>query len=135
MTNFGVVVSRFRECTESLRRLDEALMFFKRKARDNPRESEIQIEKMLSILKPISEILNGRLPRAIDFDEQSVLDILHSRHTEDWQGYETRLLRLVEKLDARKTDFGVEEFETLNDVARAVDTQCATLFKRISGRV
>src|SRR2546426_4914547 len=135
MTSFGVAVSRFRECTDSLRRFNEALMFFKRKARNEPKESGIQLQKMLSTLRPISEVLNGRLPRAMDFDEQSVVDILRSRHTEDWQGYQARLLKLVEKIDARKTDFGVEEFETLNDVARAVDAQCATLFKRISGRV
>jgi hypothetical protein len=135
MTNFGVVVSRFRESTDSLRRFDQALMFFKRNVNNNPQEREIELEKMLAVLKPISEMLNGRLSNAMDFDEHEVLEILQSRHTEDWQGYKTRLLMLVEKLTARETDFVEEDFQALNDVADAVDAQCATLFKKISGRV
>jgi hypothetical protein len=110
-------------------------MFFKRNVNNNLQEREIELEKMLAVLKPISEMLNGRLSNAMDFDEHEVLEILQSRHTEDWQAYKTRLLRLVEKLTARETDFVDEDFEALNDVADAVDTQCATLFKKISGRV
>lgn len=135
MTDFGVVVSKFRESTESLRRFDEALMFFKGRTTDNPQDRELQREKLLSILRPISEILNGRLPQGMDFDEQGVLEILQSRHMEDWQGYKTRLLILVDKVSARNTDFQAEEFQALNDIADAVDMQCATLFKKISGRV
>jgi hypothetical protein len=134
MTSFGVIVSRFRENTNSLRQFDEALMLLRLKSRDNDKTIEIQLQKLLSILRPIAEVLSGNLPKDSDFDEQGVLDILQSRHTQNWLEYKTQLLRLVDKLSTRHIELDAKEFEALSDVANAIDTQCATLFKKISGR-
>jgi hypothetical protein len=134
MSSFGVIVSRFRENTNSLRQFDEALMLLRLKSRDNDKTIEIQLQKLLSILRPIAEVLSGNLPKDSDFDEQGVLDILQSTHTQNWLEYKTQLLRLVDKLSTRHIELDAKEFEALSDVANAIDTQCATLFKKISGR-
>ncbi len=136
MSDLGLFAARLHQSTDSLRRFDEAMRYFKKvNAREDSAEAPNQLRKLTFVLEPIAELLNGKLSRVTGFDEKSIVEILHLRHSKDWQEYREHILSLAARLESGHTSFDTHEFELLNDVADAVDSECATLFKRISGRV
>jgi len=135
MGDFGLLASRFNDNTNLLRRFDEALRYFKQSAiQMDSRETSNQSQKLLVVLKPVAQILSGRLSKTIEFDDQNVVEILHQRRTKDWQRYKDQVIHLTDKLISGDFEIAQGDFEILNDVADAIDTECANLFKRISGR-
>jgi len=134
MTDIGAFASEFHDNTSSLRRFNIALRFLK----DSKAEEDISrtesLSIVLSMLEPISTTIAGRLSNSLRFDQGTVVQILRKRHERDWQNYSKRLVALALQLRGADPIIGPEEFELLNDVADAIDTQCAYLFRRISGR-
>ncbi len=135
MSDFGLFASRFRDSANSLRLFDEALRYFKQsKTRSDSDQTPAQLGKLLSVLRPVTELLEGRLSDSRDFDEQNVVETLHRRHPQDWQRFRTQIVQLTLKLKSGQTGLGKDDFVILNDVADAIDTECASLFRRMSGR-
>jgi len=136
MSNLGLFASRFHYSTNSLRQFDEALRYFKRpNVQRDSTETQSQIEKLLFVLKPIAEMLNGRLSETINFDERGIVEILQQRRAKDWQRYRELIIQLTAKFISGNTNITENDFKILNDVADAIDTECANLFRRMSGRV
>src|SRR2546422_11052299 len=107
MSDFGLFASRFRDSTNSLKLFDEALRYFKRsKSSGDSNETPAQLGKLLSVLRPVTELLEGRLSDSRDFDEQSVIDILSRRQPQGWQRFRTQMVQLIRKLSAGETGFG-----------------------------
>jgi hypothetical protein len=135
MSDFGLFASRFRDSSNSLRLFDEALRYFKQsKAKSDSDQAPVQRGKLLSVLRPVTELLQGRLSDSRDFDEQNVVETLQRRHPQDWQRFRTQMVQLTVKLKSAQTSLGKDDFVILNDVADAIDTECASLFRRMSGR-
>lgn len=135
MTNCGLYAHRFHHTTNSLRRFDEALRYFKRtNVQEGSNETLEQTQKLLFALKPIAELLNGQLSETMNFDEHSVVEILWQRHARDWQRYKESIIQLTNELTSGNRILTNNDFEILNDVADAIDTECANLFRRMSGR-
>ena len=135
MSDFGLLATRFNENTILLRRFDDALRFFKEEnAQKDTIKTLKQKENLLEVLKPVSETLAGLLSRSTGLDEQKIVDILKRRQMKDWQRYRDRVTRLTDKLSSGNVSLTQDDFEVLNDVADAIDTECASLFRRISGR-
>src|SRR3989442_1565469 len=126
MSDFGLFASRFRDSTNSLRLFDEALRYFKQsKSRSDSDQTPVQLGKLLSVLRPVTELLEGRLSDSRDFDEQNVIETLQLRHPQDWQRFRTQMVQLTVKLKSGQTSLGKDDFVILNDVADAIDTECA----------
>ena len=136
MSDLGLFASRFHRSTDSLRRFNSAIRYFRRQDVDKgSEETTQQVQKLLFVLRPISELLDGRLSESNELDEHSLIEILRRRHRTDWQTYRWRIIQLTRRLDSHAVDVLPNDFDVLNDVADAVDTECANLFKRIRGRV
>jgi hypothetical protein len=136
MSDIGSFVSRFDDSTNILRRFDEALRYFKEPtAQNTPNTERDQIEKLSLVMKPLNDLLTGNLSQTISIDEQGILEILQRRHLNDWQEYQAKITDLTRRISARDTRITKTDFDVLDDVADAIDTQCARLFRRISGRL
>lgn len=135
MSDFGLLASRFNDNTNLLRNFDVALRYFKKLDiyEDSTQTSE-HVEKLLYVLKPVSETLNGFLSKTMSFDEQKITAILKQRRIRDWLEFKEHLIRLTDSLSSGETRMNQDDFEVLNDVADAIDMECANLFRRISGR-
>jgi hypothetical protein len=135
MSDFGSLASRLNDNTNVLRKFDAAIRYFKdEKAARNSLQTSEHTERLLYVLKPVSETLNGILSKTISLDEQKIAVILKQRRLKDWQHYHERVNQLTSKLASRNTSLTRDDFEILNDIADAIDTECANLFRRMSGR-
>lgn len=135
MSDFGLLASRFNENTNLLRGFDEALRYFKESnIPRNPMQTSEQTEKLLYILRPVAEKLNGFLSKTMTFDEQTIVAILKQRRVKNWLRYQQQLIQITGNLSLGRTHLTKDDFEVLNDVADAMDTECANLFRRISGQ-
>lgn len=136
MSDLSSFISRFHDNTNLLKQFDDALRYFKHLTRqEDPEKTKKQLQKLLLILKPIGELLNGRLSDTLRFDEQSIIEILQQRHPKDWQQYRGHVIALADKLNSGNTNFTENDYNVLNDIADAVDTECANLFRRLSERL
>jgi hypothetical protein len=86
------------------------------------------------VLKPVTEVLNGTLSGTAIFDEQFLVSTLRQRSTREWQLRRTEIIELTQKLMSGKYALSANDLSILNDVADAMGTECASLFRRIGGR-
>lgn len=135
MSDLSLFASRFREGTSSLKSFDEAIRYFRRAdVNKNTADDQKQVQKLLLILTPVSTSLQGKLSESMNFDELNVVQILRQRRMRDWQRYRETVLKLTQRLSSGEVKLRKDDFEVLNDVADAVDTECSSLFRRMSGR-
>ncbi len=135
MSDFGLFASRFRESTASLKSFDEAVRYFRKLDVDyDSHETQEQLRKLLLVLNPVADSLNGKLSDSMNFDELGVVEILRRRRAKDWQRYQDGIIRLAGTLRSGETRLSKIDFEVLNDVGDAIDTECTSLFRRMSGR-
>jgi hypothetical protein len=135
VSDFSLFASRFREGTSSLKSFDEAIRYFRRAGvSKNTADDKKQVQKLLLILNPVTTSLQGKLSESMYFDELSVVQILRQRRMRDWQRYRENVIKLTERLSSGEVSLRKDDFEVLNDVADAVDTECSSLFRRMSGR-
>ncbi len=135
MSDFGLLATRFNENTILLRKFDEALRYFKEKEKPERKAgTSEQKENLLYVLRPVSETIEGLLSKSTVLDEQKIIDILKRRRIKDWQRYKEQIVQLTSKLSVGNVTLSQEDFELLNDVADAIDIECASLFRRMSRR-
>jgi len=135
VSDLSLFASRFREGTSSLKSFDEAIRYFRRAdVNKNTADDQKQVQKLLLILTPVSTSLQGKLSESMNFDELNVVQILRQRRMRDWQRYRETVLKLTQRLSSGEVKLRKDDFEVLNDVADAVDTECSSLFRRMSGR-
>jgi hypothetical protein len=134
MGTIGVYASRFNVNTKSLEAFDEAIRFFKEKKTADPTETRIMIGKLLDVLNPLVESIKGNLSESIAISERNVVDIVKGRNNRNWPTYKNRIQELHSKLDSTKLELSENDFKLLNDIADALDAECATLYRRMSER-
>jgi hypothetical protein len=136
MGEFGLLASRLNDNTNLLRKFDEALRYFKKtKVEENSSETQHQAQKLLAVLKPVTVILDGQLSKSVDLDDRDIVELLQQRRLKDWQRYRNQIIRLTDKIESGNFEMTKGDYKMLDDVADAIDMQCANLFKRISGRI
>ena len=134
MGTIGVYASRFSVNTRSLEAFDEAIRFFKEKKATDPTETKIMVKKLLDVLNPLVESIKGNLSESTAINERNVVDIIRERNNRNWPTYKKRIQELHAKLDLAKLEFSENDFRLLNDIADALDAECATLYRRMSER-
>jgi len=134
MGTIGVYASRFSVNTRSLEAFDEAIRFFKEKKMTDPTEIKIMMKKLLDVLNPLVESIKGNLSESTAISERNVVDIIKERNNRNWPTYKKRIQELHAKLELAKLEFSENDFRLLNDIADALDAECATLYRRMSER-
>jgi hypothetical protein len=134
MGDFGVVASRYHANARLLREFDEALTFLRKADLGDKNRRIIEREKLLAVLNPIKETICKRLSNTLILDDSEVVNILHQRHSSDWQNYQKLIQCTTQKITTTETGLSEGEWSVLNDVADALDTRCTHLFKRMGGR-
>lgn len=135
MGDLGVYASKFNINSKSLKEFDDALRFLKenKKVTRTPEVADI-INKLLNVINPILESINGNLSESIAINERSVVDIIRNRHNREWPTYRERIQKLHFKLSSNEFTLSQTDFQLLNDIADALDAECANLFRRMSER-
>jgi hypothetical protein len=132
MSDMGVYEAKFKVNNRSLEEFDNSLNFIKKKEIVISSESSKRIEKLLIVIEPLVESIQGKLSTTTAISEHSILDIIRERHPTDWQIYKEELISLRTRLKGDKIHISDKDVELLNDVADALDSECADLFKRMS---
>ncbi|MEM2112052.1 MAG: hypothetical protein QXX08_09285 [Candidatus Bathyarchaeia archaeon] len=133
MGDLGVYASKFNLNSKSLKEFDEALRFLMENKKVT-RTSEVTaiINKLLNVINPILESIKGNLSASITVNERSVVDIIRNRHNREWPTYRERIQELQLKLNSNEFTLSQTDFQLLNDIADALDAECANLFRRMS---
>jgi hypothetical protein len=92
------------------------------------------IDKLLSVVGPISEVIRGNLSDSTIVNERNISEILKSRHDREWPAYRERILKLNSKLNSDRFQFSNDDLLLLNDIANALDAEIVNLFRRMSER-
>jgi hypothetical protein len=134
MTDVGLFSNRFFVNTQALRKFDESVRFFRTKRPlaevDTNRD---KVQSLLRVLQPIRDGLNGKLSESMVIDDQGIVKILRDRHSLKWQSYCAQINDITTRLEDEKTELSHDDLVLLNDIADALDSHCATLFRRIRG--
>ena len=133
MGDLGIFASKFNINSKSLKEFDSALHYLRNSTliTKTPKEKEM-IDKLLTVVDPISEVLKGKLSDSTVINERSILEILKVRHDKEWPTYKERILKLNSKLSSDQFQFSNDDLLLLNDIANAIDAECVNLFRRMS---
>jgi len=135
MGDLGIFASKFSVNSKSLKEYDEALRYLRGMDEiTNAGKTGEMIDKLLNVINPISEAIKGKLSDSMAISEHRIVDILKNRHYIEWSLYKKRILELSSKLRADRFQLSYEDYELLNDIADALDAECANLFRRMSQR-
>jgi hypothetical protein len=135
MGDLGIFASKFNINSRSLKEFDSALHYLRTSTvvTKTPKEIEM-IDKLLSVVSPISEVIRGNLSDSTIVNERNILEILKSRHDREWPAYRERILKLNSKLNSDRFQFSNDDLLLLNDIANALDAEIVNLFRRMSER-
>lgn len=134
MTDVGLYSNRFFVNTQALRKFDESVRFFRiRRPVSEVDTNRDKVQNLLRVLQPIRDGLNGKLSESMVIDDQGVVRILRDRHALKWQSYCTQINEITDRLEGGKAELSHDDLVLLNGIADALDTHCATLFRRIRG--
>jgi len=133
MGEMSVFASKFSSSSISLKEYDEVLRFFKKhkEVKKTP-QIEAKIEKILRIITPVSEVIQGKLSDSTEIDENSVVNIIRHKHEKEWFSYKEIIVELDLKLQSERFELSKQDIDVLNDIGDALDVECGTLFKRLS---
>ncbi|UCH95554.1 MAG: hypothetical protein JSV88_01565 [Candidatus Aminicenantes bacterium] len=135
MSKLGLISSKFDINSRSLKEFDESLLALKEK-KYQPESSELKdsINKILKIVKPISESVRNNLTTSAEISENSIILILKERHGRNWSEYQESILNLGEKFTtpAPSLQLTEKDFQLLEDIADALDAECEFLFQRMN---
>lgn len=135
LSNLGVLASKFNINNKSLKEFDESLRYFRGKeGKLSTKDNEDAINKLLNVISPISNLINGVLSESTNVSESRVIDIIKERHSQNWPTYRERILELNSKLKSDKIKLTKDDFNLMNDIADALDLECTNLFHRMSER-
>lgn len=133
MSDLGNFASRFNISSELLKEFDEALLFIKGQEEivKTPEVSE-RINVLLKVITPVRDGINDKLSESIEISELTIIDFIRDRHTNDWTAYTKNIDKLNYKLNSKKFQLTQDDFQILNDIADALDSECADLFHKMS---
>lgn len=132
MDKFEISASKFNVNSKLLKEFDKALRFFKNKE-EVKRTAQVtsMIDNLLIIITPLAEHLKGNLSDSTTISEHNLVEILKAQHEKGWVSYKKEIERVHKKLQAEKVSLSKEDLKILNDIADALDAECANLFRKM----
>ena len=132
MGEMSVFASKFSTSSMSLKDYDDALRYLKKKNITKNPETETKVRKILRVVSPVSDVIQGKLSISTEIDENSVLDIIRHKHEKEWFLYKEKIISLGQKLLSGEFQLSDQDIDVLNDIGDALDVECGALFKRLS---
>lgn len=132
MSDLTVFASKFNTSSKVLKDYDKTIRFLRKKDKvtKGPGVNE-KISKLLKVINPISERLNGELSKSEVVSERDVIDIIKEKHGNKWPKFRQDILQLRSKLNSDQFKLSEADLRLLNDIGDALDTECETLFRRM----
>lgn len=135
MSDFGLISKRFDSCNLYMQKFNEAIELFRNNQNTNDKSKiNDSISNVLAILRPIAKSLKGDLSNSFSVNEQNIIDILRQKYKNNWQSFKQQISELTLKVEKGQNNFSTTDIQILDDVADAIDAECAHLFRRISSR-
>lgn len=119
MGDLSLFASKFNTSSLSLKDYDDALRFLKKRERDDNSDRKTKIQKILKVVNPVSEVIQGKLSNSVEIDENSVLNILMHKHEKDWFSYKDKIVTLNGKLLKGEFELSFQDIDLLNDIGDA----------------
>lgn len=132
MSDLSIFASKFSLNSKSLKEFDESIRFLSQK-NEIVKSAEIVkvIDKLLNVIRPISESIKGEFSKSIAISERSIVYMLQEWHSADWPTYKESILELNSKLNTDRFQLSKTDLQVLNDIADALDAECQKLFRRM----
>lgn len=135
MGDLSVYASRFSVNSQSLKDFDKGLRYItKKKKLQKTSGEEKYLSKILNVLDPIVDSLQRHFSESTLINERNVIEIIKNRHDKNWPTYKEKIILLHQKLHENKMTIFHKDIKILNDIADALDSECAYLFRRLSER-
>lgn len=134
MGDLGNYASKFDVNSRSLTEFDAALRSVRKMKELTQSTNGETISRLLKVVSPISASIRGSLTESIVINDRSIADIIKSRHSLEWPSYREEIQRLEAKLRLDRFSLVQDDIRLLNDIADALDAECASLFRRMSER-
>lgn len=132
MSDFGIFASRLQISNESLEEFEDALTYLRHRSQISSSDQDQEyVEKIQSVLNPITENLNGILSDSMLIEEKNMVEVLRRRQSKNWQEYKQHILQLSQKISSNQLLITKDDFVVLNDIADAMEIECSKLFRRM----
>lgn len=134
MSDVGLLATQLANTTKCGQDLDNALLRLKGERKNaNASEYSQAVDIAKWVLSDFLAIINGKLPQQYQLREETT-EILRQLHRTDWQDFSAKLNAMRLQLDKTDETLKSEQLHCLEDLARAIDTECSMLFQRMQGR-
>jgi len=135
MGDLSVYASRFSINSQSLKDFDEGLRYItKKKNLQKTSGEEEYLRKILNVLHPIVDSLRRHFSESTLINERNVIEIIRNRNDKNWPTYKEKIILLYQKLHENEITILHKDIKILNDIADALDSECAYLFRRLRER-
>ena len=135
MNDLGITASKLNTSSRILKEFDESLRCVKKKKEiiKTPQAENI-ISKLLTVTEPVSEGIKGGLSKSTVISDSEIIDIIRERHSREWPTFKQDILKLNSKLKSGEFQLSQRDFQVLEEIADALDAECAILFRRMRER-
>lgn len=135
MSDLGLLSLKLNQTSIHLRQVNNAIDLLRKPSeKDNEKRKESSM-KLLQVLIPIKKILHGELSPSPTINEQSIVQILQQKHNKNWIDFRGQVTSIINRLEKSEFNLSLQDIDCLDDVADAIDAECARLFRRINGRL
>ena len=129
----GLLATRLYMNRNSLLRFDAAIRSIRRSDPGRGYGGRENVDGLLSVMGPVAGRIRGDYSGTIALDDGAIVENLRAMHPDDWQEYAGRLVAETSRMESRP-EAGPGDIGILEDVADALDAECAGLFRDMIGR-
>ncbi len=134
MSDVSLLATQLATTSKCGEELDNALLCLKKGKNGLGDSNYVKAKETAKLmLSDLLAIINGKLPTQYQLREETI-EILKELHRTDWQEYSDKLRKVSSQLAQPDEVLIDEQLHCVEDVARAIDTECSMLFQRMQGR-
>lgn len=135
MSDLGLLSLKLNQTSTHLKQVNSAIDLIRTNSVHDDEKIKNSSMKLLEVLQPIRKLLHGEISKSLTINEQNIVQILQQMHTKNWVDFKNQINTVTHKLEKYDLNLSNQEIDCLDDVADAIDTECAQLFRRINGRL
>ena len=133
MSDFGLLSVNLDKTSTHLREFNHAIDYLRKNSDVLGDDFLNAVKNLLEVLVPLNKLVQGELPLSVTLDEESIVEILQQKHSDNWQLFKNLISTVTKKLEKQDVVLNSKDIECLDDVADALDTECSQLFMRLKG--
>ena len=134
MSDFGVITLKFSITSERLLDFNHALDLMRDLQKVTQQEIDNSRVKLLDILVSLDKVVDGGNSKFTYMNGYSIVEILKQKHGNNWNDFVTQIRTVIHKLNDNRPSLSIDDVTLLDDIADAIDAECALLFRRMSNR-